>query len=195
MRCAIPPRWPADGTVALEILDQLPDLEAIFVPFGGGSLACGVACAVRALKPDVKVIACELDSAHPFSAAFAAGSVVGTEHDPGFVCGVGFGSVLPEMWPLCSELIDGSLQVSLAEVAAAIRCMAEGNRSIAEGAGALSGGRGAVRAVRPGAVCAVVSGGNLDRDMLGAILAGRRIAVLGDCRRGRRPGARSFQMK
>lgn len=161
------------GTVALEILAQLPDLEAIFVPFGGGSLACGVASAVRALKADVRVIACELDSAHPFRAARAAGRVVGTESDPGFVSGVGFGSVLPEMWPLCSELIDGSLLVSLAEVAAAIRSMAEGNKVIAEGAGALP--VAAALCGRHGfrRVCAVVSGGNLDRDMLGAILAGR----------------------
>ena len=70
------------------------------IPFGGGGLACGIACAVRALKPEVKIIACELASAHPLKSAFDAGAPVQTPHEPGFVSGVGFGSVLPEMWPL-----------------------------------------------------------------------------------------------
>ena len=79
-----------DATIGLEILEQFPDVEAIFVPFGGGGLACGIACAIRAIHPKVKVIACELETAHPCKAALAAGAPVETAHEPGFVSGVGF---------------------------------------------------------------------------------------------------------
>ena len=161
-----------DGTLALEILEQLPDIEAIFTAFGGGALACGIAGAVRALNPRVKVIACELESAQPFGAALRAGRIVSTESRPGFVSGVGFHTLLPQIWPLCRELIDGAVTVSLAEVAAAIRLMAEANQVIAEGAGALPvaaalAGRHPYRRV-----CAVVSGGNLGNEALTRILAG-----------------------
>jgi threonine dehydratase len=89
------------------------------------------------------------------------------------VNGVGFASLLPEMWPLSRDLIDGTLTVSLAEVAAAIRALAEGNKVIAEGAGAISVAA-ALAARHPfKRVCAVVSGGNLDPEVLTTILAGR----------------------
>jgi threonine dehydratase len=161
-----------DATLGVEILEQLPGVDAIFTSFGGGALACGIACAVRALNPQVKVIACELQDAQPFGAALRAGRVVHTDSHPGFVSGVGFHTLLPEMWPLCRELIDGALTVSLAEVAAAIRRLAEGNRVIAEGAGAVPvaaalSGRHPYRRV-----CAVVSGGNLGNEALTTILAG-----------------------
>jgi threonine dehydratase len=162
-----------NGTLALEILEQVPDVEAVLVPFGGGALACGIASALRALRPAVKVIACELDTAQPFSAALRAGQPVTTTSAPGFVNGVGFASLLPEMWPLSRELIDGTLTVSLAEVAAAIRALAQGNKVIAEGAGAISVAA-ALAARHPfKRVCAVVSGGNLDPEVLTTILAGR----------------------
>lgn len=161
-----------DGTVGVEILEQLPQVEAIFTPFGGGALACGVACAVRALNPRVKVIACEIDTAQPFGAALRAGRVIRTESRPGFVSGVGFHSLLPEMWPLSREVIDGTLAVSLAEVAAAIRFMAEHNHVIAEGAGAVPVAAALSGRHPYGRVCAVVSGGNLGSDMLRTILAG-----------------------
>ena len=101
-----PAAFAGNGTLALEILEDLPDVDAIFVPFGGGGLACGIANAVRALRPSVKVIVCELDTAHPFKSAREAGGPVDSTCDPGFVTGVGFGSVLPEMWPVASRLID-----------------------------------------------------------------------------------------
>jgi len=110
---------------------------------------------------------------HPeTAAALRAGRVVQTESHPGFVSGVGFHTLLPEMWPLCRELIDGALTVSLAEVAGAIRVLAEGNKVIAEGAGAVPvaaalSGRHPYRRV-----CAVVSGGNLGNEALTTILAG-----------------------
>ncbi|HEY2037139.1 MAG TPA: pyridoxal-phosphate dependent enzyme [Steroidobacteraceae bacterium] len=162
-----------DGSLGIEILEQLPQVDAIFTPLGGGALACGIACAVRALNPAVKVIACELESAQPFGAALRAGKVVTTEAHAGFVSGVGFHSLLPEMWPLAQEVIAGAMTVSLAEVAAAIGLLAERNKVIAEGAGAIPvaaalSGRHGFRQV-----CAVVSGGNLDVAKLCTILAGK----------------------
>ena len=161
-----------DGTIGVEILEQLPQVDAIFTPLGSGALACGIACAMRALNPDVKVIACELESARPFTEALRAGRVVRTEAHAGFVSGVGFHSLLPELWPLAREAIAGALTVSLAEVAAAIALLAGRNKVIAEGAGAIPvaaalSGRHPYRRV-----CAVVSGGNLDVAKLSTILAG-----------------------
>ena len=161
-----------DATIGVEILAQSPDIEAILIPFGGGGLACGIACAVRALKPDVKIIACELATAHPLKAAFDAGAPTETPHAPGFVSGVGFGSVLPEMWPLVKTMIDGVITVSLTEVAAAIKAMVECNRIVAEGAGAVSVAAALTGRYTETRVCAVVSGGNLDSSMLATILGG-----------------------
>jgi threonine dehydratase len=162
-----------DATIGVEILLQCPDVEAILVPFGGGGLACGIGCAIRALSPHVRIIACELERAAPLTAARAAGRPVAIEYDAGFVSGVGFGRVLPEMWPLTEELIDEVITVPLGDVARAIKLLAAGTHVVAEGAGALPvaaalSGRYAERNV-----CAVVSGGNLDAALLAAALEDR----------------------
>jgi threonine dehydratase len=162
-----------DATIGLEILAQAPDIEAILIPFGGGGLACGIACAVRALRRDVKIIACELTSAHPVQSAFEAGAPAQVPHEPGFVSGVGFGTVLREMWPLVKTSIDDVITVSLAEVAAAIKILAERNHVIAEGAGAVSVAAALSGRYAESRVCAVVSGGNLDSSVLATILEGR----------------------
>jgi threonine dehydratase len=161
-----------DATIGVEILEQWPDVEAILVPFGGGGLASGIACAVRALRPDVKVIACELSSAQPLRAAFDAGVPTPTAHDAGFVSGVGYGAVLPEMWPLLRAMIDEDLSVPLAQVAQTIKLLAENNRIVAEGAGALSVAAALASRYSQSNVCAVISGGNIDSNVLAAILRG-----------------------
>ena len=162
-----------DATIGLEILAQSPGVQAILIPFGGGGLACGIACAVRASRRDVKIIACELDSAHPVKAAFAAGVPTATAHHAGFVSGVGFGTVLTEMWPLVKSMIDDVITVSLTEVAGAIKIMVEQNHVVAEGAGAVSVAAALSGRYAATRVCAVVSGGNLDSSLLAAILDGR----------------------
>jgi threonine dehydratase len=162
-----------DATIGVEILAQWPDVEAILVPFGGGGLACGIACAVRAIKPAVKIIACELASAHPLKSAFDAGAPTQTSHEAGFVSGVGFGAVLPEMWPLAKSMIDEVITVSLAQVARAIMLLAENNRIVAEGAGAVSVAAALSAQYAETKVCAVISGGNIDREILATILQGR----------------------
>jgi threonine dehydratase len=162
-----------DATIGAEILAQWPEVEAILVPFGGGGLACGIACAVRAIKPRVKIIACELSSAHPLKSAFAAGAPTPTAHEAGFVSGIGFGTVLPEMWPLLKSLIDDVVTVSLAQVADAIRLLAENNHIVAEGAGAVSVAAALAAEYTQTKVCAVISGGNIDGETLASILRGR----------------------
>ena len=162
-----------DATIGVEILEQWPDVEAILVPFGGGGLASGIACAVRALRPDVKIIACELTSAQPLRSAFEAGVPTPTAHEAGFVSGVGYGSVLPEMWPLLRTMIDEVLTVPLAQVAQTIKLLAENNRIVAEGAGALSVAAALAAQYSQSKVCAVISGGNIDSEVFAAILRGQ----------------------
>jgi threonine dehydratase len=162
-----------DATIGVEILEQWPEVEAILIPFGGGGLCCGIACAVRALRPEVKIVACELASAHPLQSAFQAGAPTATPHDAGFVSGVGYGSVLPEMWPLLRAMIDEVVTVSLAQVAQTMKLLAENNRIVAEGAGAISVAAALAAQYSHSKVCAVISGGNIDSDLLSAILRGQ----------------------
>jgi threonine dehydratase len=162
-----------DATIGVEILEQWPDVEAILVPFGGGGLASGIACAVRALRPDVKIIVCELASAHPLRSAFDAGAPTPVSHDAGFLSGVGYGSVLPEMWPLLRAMVDEVVTVPLTQVAQAIKLLAENNRIVAEGAGALSVAAALAAQYSQSKVCAVISGGNIDSDVFATILRGQ----------------------
>jgi threonine dehydratase len=161
-----------NGTIGLEILEDLPEVDAIVVPYGGGGLITGIASAVRALRPATKIYACEVETAAPLAASLAAGAPRSIEYRASFVDGIGSPFVLESMWPVVRDLVDGSIVVSLAEVAAAIRLLAERQRVIAEGAGAaalaaaLSGRAGA------GRIACVISGGNLDPVRLATILSG-----------------------
>jgi threonine dehydratase len=161
-----------NGTIGLEILEDLPDVEAVVVPYGGGGLSCGIASALRALAPHVRVFASEVETGAPLAASLAAGEPTEVPYAKSFVDGIGSKAVLPEMWPLARELLAGSLVVSLEQTAAALRLLAERNRDVAEGAGAtpvaaaLSGGAGT------GKVVCVISGGNVNLDTLSIVLAG-----------------------
>ena len=161
-----------NGTIGLEILEDLPDVDAVVVPYGGGGLSCGIASAVRALKPGTAVYACEVETAAPLAASLAAGEPVEVDYTPSFVDGIGAPFVLPEMWPLASRLLAGSLVVKLEEVAAAIRLMAVRNRVIAEGAGAAPVAAALAGKAGGGKVACVVSGGNIDAAKLTGILEG-----------------------
>jgi threonine dehydratase len=161
-----------NGTIGLEILEDLPDVDTVLVPFGGGGLSSGIAAAVRALKPAVKVFAVEVETAAPLTAALAAGSPQPTAYTPSFVDGIGGKSVLAEMWPLAQRLLDGSVVVTLAEVAAAVRLLVERNRVVAEGAGAAPVAAALRGLGGAGKVACVVSGGNIDAAKLGRILNG-----------------------
>jgi threonine dehydratase len=161
-----------NGTIGLELLEQVPDVDAVLVPFGGGGLSCGIAAAVRGSRPGVPVYGCEVETAAPLAAAMAAGRPVEVDRTPTFVDGIGGKSVLDEMWPPAKRLLAGALVVTLPEVEAAIRLLVARCAIVAEGAGAASVAAG----VRHGAsfrraVC-VVSGGNLDPPVLARILGG-----------------------
>jgi threonine dehydratase len=161
-----------NGTIGLEILEDLPDVHAVLVPYGGGGLSCGIAAALRGSGSRARVIACEVETAAPLSAALAAGRPVPTAYTASFVDGIGSKGVLPEMWPLASRLLDGAISSPLDDVAATVRLLAERAHVVSEGAGAapvaaaLSG-----RAGRGKTVC-VVSGGNIDARVLARILSG-----------------------
>ncbi|HSD27315.1 MAG TPA: pyridoxal-phosphate dependent enzyme [Vicinamibacteria bacterium] len=161
-----------NGTIGLELLEDLPGLDTVLVPYGGGGLSCGIASVVRALKPDVRVYACEVETAAPLSASLRKGEPLAIEHTPSFVDGIGGKAVLAEMWPLARRLLAGSLVVPLAGVAEAVRILAEGNHVIAEGAGATSVAAALAGLGGGGTVACVVSGGNIDANKLARILAG-----------------------
>ena len=162
-----------NGTIGLEILEDLPDVDAIIVPYGGGGLSCGIAAAVKAIRPECRVYAAEVETAAPLRASLAAGEVRAVDHTPSFVDGISGRSVLPDMWPLARQLIDDSLVVSLEEVAAAIRLLVARARIVAEGAGAASVAAGLAGRAGSGRVVCVVSGGNLDASRLATILEGK----------------------
>jgi len=162
-----------NGTIGLEILEDLSEVDTILVPFGGGGLSSGIAAAVRHLAPAVRVFAVEPETAAPLAASFAAGHPTSVDYRPTFIDGSGGKTVLDEMWPLARELLAGSYPVPIADVADAVRLLAERIRVIAEGAGALA--LAAARSGRPPGqrIVCIVSGGNLDPARLVAILEGR----------------------
>jgi threonine dehydratase len=159
-----------NGTIGLEILEDLPDVEAVVVPWGGGGLACGIAAAIRELKPSCKVYAAEAASAAPLSASIAAGSPQSIDYKPSFVDGIGAKTVFPNMFERAQKLLDGSLTATLDEIADALRLVAERNRVIAEGAGATSVACALNGKAGTGKVACIVSGGNIDFEKLCSIL-------------------------
>ena len=160
-----------NATIGLELLEDLPDLDAVVVPYGGGGLSSGIASALRALRPEVPVYAAEVATAAPLAAALEAGEPTEVPYTPSFVDGIGSTSVLDEMWPLVSEHLAGSLVSELDEVAAAIRLLVERNRVVAEGAGAAAVAAALRGAAGHGKVVCIVSGGNIDTAKLAGILA------------------------
>jgi threonine dehydratase len=161
-----------NGTIGLELLEDLPDADAIVVPFGGGGLSCGIASAVRAISPGCKVFAAEVATAAPLAPSLEAGRPVKVTYEPSFVDGIGSPDVFPEMFALAQELLDGSLVASLDEVTSAVRLLAQRARVVAEGAGATPVAVALSGAAGNGKVVCVVSGGNIDASRLAEILAG-----------------------
>jgi threonine dehydratase len=161
-----------NGTIGLEVLEELPGADAVLIPYGGGGLTAGIASAVKALKPGIRVYSVEPETGAAFSASFAAGGPREIEYTPSFVDGAGARLVLQSMWPVVSPLVDGALTASLDETAAAIRLLAERIRVIAEGAGALALAAALAGRAGGGTLVCIVSGGNIDFSKLSAILAG-----------------------
>jgi threonine dehydratase len=159
-----------NGTIAQEILEDLPDVEAIVIPWGGGGLTCGIASVIRELRPACKIFASEVETAAPLSASLAAGTPTEVEYQPSWVDGIGAKAVFPQMFERARQLVDGSLVADLNSVANALRLLITHNHIVAEGAGAcpvacaLSGKAG------NGKIVCIVSGGNIDAAKLVRIL-------------------------
>ncbi len=161
-----------NATIGLEILEDLPDVETVLVPYGGGGWSCGIASALRASESKSKVYACEVETAAPLAASFEHDRPMEVDRTQTFVDGIGGRSVLEEMWPLAKQLLSGSLVTSVAAIAAAITTLVQRNRVVAEGAGAASVAVALSGAAGTGTLVCIVSGGNIDASSLATILRG-----------------------
>jgi threonine dehydratase len=158
-----------NGTAGLEILEDLPDVDAVIGALGGGGLLAGVASAIRGRRADVQIFAAEPETAAPFDTSLKNGRASRFEGwQPSFVDGAGGRSVLPAMWPLLSRLLAGSLVVPLTDVKTAIRLVAERCHVIAEGAAGCAVAAALSGRVR-GKIVAIVSGGNIDLQTFASI--------------------------
>ena len=161
-----------NGTIALEIMEDLPDVDTVIVPFGGGGLISGIGAGMAALKPDCRILAAEVETAAPLRASFDADEPRAIDRIPTFVDGIGGASVLPAMWPLVRQVTNDSIVVTLEQIAESVRLLVRQARVVAEGAGAA-----AVAAARTGKVAGsrivcVISGGNIDPSVLATLLQG-----------------------
>lgn len=161
-----------NGTIGIELAEQLPDVDAVVVPYGGGGLCTGIASALKQLAPAAKVFAAEVEHAAPLAAAMANGGPTDIDYQPSFVDGIGSGRVLDDMWPRVSEVLDGSLVSTVEQVVEAVRVLAVHNNVIAEGAGAAPVAAAMAGHAGTGKIVCIVSGGNIDAAKLSAILAG-----------------------
>jgi threonine dehydratase len=161
-----------NGTIGLEILEDLADPDAVVIPYGGGGLTAGIASAIKALRPETNIFTAEPETGAALAAARAAGRPVDVNYRASFVDGAGSRRVLDSMWPLVGPLVDGAFAVGIGEAAAAVRLMAERARVIAEGAGALALATALSGQAGSGKVVCVVSGGNINLGKLAEILTG-----------------------
>jgi threonine dehydratase len=161
-----------NGTIGLEILEDLPQVDTILVPWGGGGLSIGIAAAARGLASSCEVFAVEVQTGAPLAASLQAGAPASVEHRPSFVDGIGSKSVLPNMLELAQRYLAGSLVATVDEAASAVRTMAERNRVIAEGAGAVALAVALSGRAGTGRIACIVSGGNIDLHKLAVILEG-----------------------
>jgi threonine dehydratase len=161
-----------NGTIGLEILDDLPDPDAVVIPYGGGGLTVGIASAIRALKPDTKIYTAEPATGAALAAALGAGEPVEVEYSPSFVDGAGSRRVLDAMWPRVRPLVDGAFAVPIDEAAGAVRTLASRAHVVAEGAGALAPAAALAGRTGTGKVVCIVSGGNIDLATVAEILRG-----------------------
>ncbi len=161
-----------NGTIGLEIIEDLEDVDAVVVPVGGGGLIVGIASAVKQLRPETRIVAVQPETGAPLAASFAAGEASEIDYKPSFIDGAGAKLVLPRMWPLLQEVVDETAVVSLDEVAAAVRLLAERTHTIAEGAGAMALAAALAGRAGSGKIVCIISGGNIDPAPLATILAG-----------------------
>jgi len=161
-----------NGTIGLELVEQLPSFDTVVVPWGGGGLTTGIASAVKALRPEARVVTAEPATAAPLAASLAAGEPREIDYAPSFVDGAGGRALLPTMWDKARELVDAAVAIPLDEVANALRVLAARARVVAEGAGGLALAAALRGDAGEGRVVCIVSGGNIDAAVLARVLAG-----------------------
>jgi threonine dehydratase len=162
-----------NGTIALEILEDLPDVDAVIIPWGGGGLTCGIASALRVLRPSCKIFTAEVSTAAPLAASMAAGVPTTIDYQASWVDGIGARAVFPNMFERARSLIDGTLVADLDSVADALRLLAQHNHIIAEGAGACPVACALSGHAAPGKLVCIISGGNIDVTKLASVLIGK----------------------
>ncbi len=161
------------GTIGLEINEDLPEVDSVFVPVGGGALISGVASTLKALQPEVKVYAVQAEVNPALAAAFAAGGPVWIEWQKTMVEGASTPLITHNMYPMLHDLVDEVVLVSEDEVRAAMRRLALADKLVTEGAGAASVAAALKipRGERGNTVC-VVSGGSVDPTVLTKVIGG-----------------------
>lgn len=161
-----------NGSIGMEIVEDLPEVDVVLTPYGGGSMTSGVASAVKALRPQARIFAVEDENAAPVTAALAAGGIVDIETRPSFIKSIGGPSLVPQLWPVARELIDGAVTVSLEQVTEAMRLLFTKAKVVAEGAGAAPLAAALASPDATGNVVCVISGGNIDAEAYSTVLAG-----------------------
>lgn len=161
-----------NGSIGMEIVEDLPEVDVVLTPYGGGSMTTGVASAVKSLLPEAKVFAVEDENAAPVTAALAAGQIVEIKTRPSFIKSIGGPSLVPQLWPVTRDLIDGAVTVSLEHVTEAMRLLFSKAKVVAEGAGAASLAAALTSEHAKGNVVCVISGGNIDAEAYRTVLAG-----------------------
>jgi threonine dehydratase len=161
-----------NGTIGLELCEELDSFDAVVVPWGGGGLTTGIASAVKALRPSVRIVTAEPETAAPLAASLAGGAPAEIDYAPSFVDGAGGRALLPTMWEHARALVDSAVSVPLGDAADAIRLLASRSHIVAEGAGALAPAAALRGAAGEGRVVCIVSGGNIDAAVLARVLAG-----------------------
>lgn len=163
-----------NGTIGLELIEDLPEMDSVVIPWGGGGLAVGIASALRALIPKVKIYAAEIETCSPLSAAYKHDRVPSSiPYTPSFVGGIGYPFLDPTFFELGKGLLDGTCVVTLDETVKAIQLLAKQNSVIAEGAGAVSVAAAISGKAGTGTIACIVSGGNIDPSKLAQILQGK----------------------
>jgi threonine dehydratase len=160
-----------NGTIGLEIVEDLPDVDTVVIPYGGGGLTVGIASAVKAHRPQARIFTAEPATGAALAAALPAGEPVAVDYQASFVDGSGSRRVLDSMWPRVRPLVDGAIAVPIDAAAAAVRLLAERTRVIAEGAGALATAAALAGHAGEGKVVCIVSGGNINLTKLAEILS------------------------
>jgi len=151
------------GTMGLEIVEDCPGVRTVICAIGGGGLITGVGSAIKAKKPDAKVIGAEPETAAPYALSLREGGPRKfTDWQASFVDGAGGQSVTERMWQRMRPVTDGAITVTLDQTGDAMRLIAEKSRTIAEGAGALSLAAALSDRSLDGPIVCVVSGGNID---------------------------------